>query len=111
MRSATTGPDEPGRRSRVHELGRMSRTQLIVIYQGLCDSTEGKAPRAVAGWSRDQLITAIRNREDGPWPEPVEDAEGAYSADGQCAEKRIIRRTACLRCITIPGSAEVLTDR
>ena len=86
MRSATTGPDEPGRRSRVHELGRMSRTQLIVIYQGLCDSTEGKAPRAVAGWSRDQLITAIRNREDGPWPEPVEDAEGAYSADGQCAD-------------------------
>ena len=28
---------EADQRSRVHELGRMSRTQLIVIYQSLCD--------------------------------------------------------------------------
>ena len=60
---------EPDQRSRVHELGRMSRTHLIVIYQGLCEPANSRALNAVAGWSRDQLITAIRSREDGPWPE------------------------------------------
>jgi hypothetical protein len=65
----TIMPSEADHRSRVHELGRMSRTQLIVIYQGLCDPANGRALNAVAGWSRDQLITAIRNREDGQWPE------------------------------------------
>ncbi len=53
-------------RSRVHELARMSRTQLIIIYQDLCPEHQGKF--AVAGWDCDQLITAIREREDSQVP-------------------------------------------
>ena len=59
-----TRPDEAKQqRSRVHELARMSRTQLITIYQSL--RSEHQADFAVVGWDRDQLITAIRDREDG----------------------------------------------
>jgi hypothetical protein len=63
-----TGPDEANRRSRVHELGRMSRTQLIIIYQGLCVPEHPAAHLAAAGWDRDQLMTTIRDREDGQVP-------------------------------------------
>ena len=53
-------------RSRVHELARMSRTELIIIYQSLCPEHQGQI--AVAGWDCDQLIAAIREREDGQVP-------------------------------------------
>ena len=62
-----TVPDRGSqRRSRVHELARMTRTQLIIIYQNLCPEHQGHF--AVARWDRDQLITAIREREDGQVP-------------------------------------------
>ena len=62
-----TRPDEAKQqRSRVHELARMSRTQLITIYHSMC--SEHQAGFAVVGWDRDQLITAIRDREDGQVP-------------------------------------------
>ncbi len=65
MRKATAVPGDTSQpHSRVHELGRMSRIDLIAIYLGLCDPAEARASRAAAAWSRDQLIAAIRNRED-----------------------------------------------
>ena len=61
-----TVPDGGSRqRSRVHELAPMRRTQLI-IYQNLCPEHQGHF--AVARWDSDQLITAIREREDGELP-------------------------------------------
>lgn len=53
-------------RSRVHELGRMRRTQLVEVYQrlagrlGYCESTM----MVVQYWDRDHLIAAIREQED-----------------------------------------------
>lgn len=60
--------------SRVHELGRLSRTDLLAIYTQLLmthhDSSQA-ATAAVSGWDRDQIITAIRN---------IEDPEGAITS-------------------------------
>ena len=59
----TDGFTEPPPLSRVHELGRKSRTELAAIYIRMCGSSRS-ARMAVSGWNRDQIITAIRNIED-----------------------------------------------
>jgi hypothetical protein len=53
--------------SRVHELARMSRIDLMGLYLSMLDGRSqqgGSAATAAAGWDRDRLITAIRNLED-----------------------------------------------
>ncbi len=54
-------PDPP--RSRVHELGRLPFIELAAIYLSLLSDENRTGKTGIKGWSRDRLITAIRNLE------------------------------------------------
>jgi hypothetical protein len=78
---------QPGR---IHQLARMRLTDLIVLYQSMLMGNGGaydQAAQMVAGgWTKDQVITAIRNLEAsydevGGWQCAME-IIGAEPADG-----------------------------
>ena len=62
------GPIPPTwQRGRVHELARMKLIDLIALYQSMLPDATGEhdqvARTAPGGWTKDQVITAIRNLE------------------------------------------------
>ena len=67
----------------------MSRTQLIIIYQNLCPEHQGHF--AMAGWDRDQLITAVREREDSqvPGTRPAPLISGDIPADSAACQQLV----------------------
>jgi hypothetical protein len=52
---------------RIHQLAKMRLIDLIALYQSMLPSQAGEhdhaAQMAAGGWTRDQVITAIRNLE------------------------------------------------
>lgn len=55
---------QPGR---IHQLAKMKLIGLIAVYQSMLPTQAGEhgqvAQMAAGGWTRDQVITAIRNLE------------------------------------------------
>lgn len=55
---------QPGR---IHQLAKMKLIDLIAVYQSMLPTQAGEhgqvAQMAAGGWTRDQVITAIRNLE------------------------------------------------
>jgi hypothetical protein len=68
-------PWQPGR---IHQLAKMRLTDLIALYQSILpDGTDQVAQTAAGGWTKDQVITAIRNleapyEEVGGWKRAME---------------------------------------
>ena len=72
---AGTGPQHPisapapltWRPGRIHQLAKMKLIDLIALYQSMLPNQAGEhdqvAQMAAGGWTRDQVITAIRNLE------------------------------------------------
>lgn len=62
--AAVTLAWQPGR---IHQLAKMRLINLIALYQSMLQSKTGEhdqvARATVGGWTRDQVITAIRNLE------------------------------------------------
>lgn len=78
---------QPGR---IHQLARMRLIDLIALYQSMLPGKTGEhdhaARTAVGGWTKDQVITAIRDLEApyeavGGWKRAME-IIGAEAADG-----------------------------
>jgi hypothetical protein len=76
--AAATLAWEPGR---IHQLAKMRLIDLIALYQSMLQSQTGEHDRVAlataGGWTKDQVITAIRNleapyEEVGGWKRAME---------------------------------------
>jgi hypothetical protein len=82
---------QPGR---IHQLAKMRLIDLIALYQSMLPDTTGEhdqvAQTAAGGWTKDQVITAIRNLEApyeqvGGWKRAMEIIATRASVEAEAA--------------------------